>query len=419
MITQAPRGTYDLYGAQIAKWQRIEREIYNLMEAFHYSEIRTPVFEHTELFQRGVGDTTDIVQKEMYTFQDKGGRSITLKPEGTAGAARAFLEHKMFADPQPTKLFYITPCFRYEKPQAGRDRQFFQFGAELYGSASPMADAEVISVAYELLVRLGIRNVTLRINSLGCSQCRPVYNEKLRQYFAAQQERLCPTCRERLVKNPLRILDCKDPGCQEIVAGAPCVLDTLDEDCRRHFEKLQEILTGMGISYTVDPGIVRGLDYYTRTVFEFVCNEIGAQGTVCGGGRYDNLIGELGGDPAPAVGFAAGIGRILLAMEASGQNLLPDASLDLYVGSRGEKAARESAALVYRLRQEGVCCELDLLERSVKAQMKYANKIGARFTMILGDDELNSGTAALKNMETGTSETVVFQNIQDWRDKLL
>ena len=253
MITQAPRGTYDLYGVQIAKWQRIEREIYNLMDAFHYSEIRTPIFEHTELFQRGVGDTTDIVQKEMYTFQDKGGRSITLKPEGTAGAARAFLEHKMFAEAQPTKLFYITPCFRYEKPQAGRDRQFSQFGAELYGSASPMADAEVISVAYELLVRLGIRNVTLRINSLGCSQCRPVYNEKLRQYFAAQQEHLCPTCRERLLKNPLRILDCKDPGCQKIVAGAPCVLDTLDEDCRKHFEKLQEILTGMGISYTVDP----------------------------------------------------------------------------------------------------------------------------------------------------------------------
>ena len=418
MITQAPRGTYDLYGVQIAKWQRIEREIYNLMDAFHYSEIRTPIFEHTELFQRGVGDTTDIVQKEMYTFQDKGGRSITLKPEGTAGAARAFLEHKMFAEAQPTKLFYITPCFRYEKPQAGRDRQFSQFGAELYGSASPMADAEVISVAYELLVRLGFRNVTLRINSLGCSQCRPVYNEKLRQYFAAQQEHLCPTCRERLLKNPLRILDCKDPGCQKIVAGAPCVLDTLDEDCRKHFEKLQEILTGMGISYTVDPGIVRGLDYYTRTVFEFVCNEIGAQGTVCGGGRYDNLIGDLGGDPTPAVGFAAGIGRILLSMEASGENPLPDSSPDLYVGSRGENAARESAALVYRLRQEGVCCESDLLERSVKAQMKYANKIGARYTMILGDDELNSGTAALKNMETGISETVAFQNIQEWRGKL-
>ncbi len=419
MITQAPRGTYDLYGVQAAKWRMIEEEIYRLMKEFCYSEIRTPIFEHTELFQRGVGDTTDIVQKEMYTFEDKGKRSITLKPEGTAGAARAYLEHKMFADPQPTKLFYITPCFRYEKPQAGRDRQFTQFGVELYGSESPMADAEVISLAYELLRRLGITNVTLHINSLGCQECRPKYNQKLKEYFASYKDCLCETCQGRLERNPLRILDCKSPECHKIVEGAPSVLDSLDDDCKAHFAEVQRILTALGIPYVVDPGIVRGLDYYTRTVFEFVCEEIGAQGTVCAGGRYDNLIAELGGDPTPAVGFAAGIGRMLMAMEASHGELVPEKKMDLYVGSRGEAAAVQAAVLVYRLRQAGVRAEADLAGRSVKAQMKYANKIGARYTMILGEDELAEGQAALKNMETGESEKVAFAEIESWKGRIL
>ncbi len=419
MITQAPRGTYDLYGVQAAKWRMIEEEIYRLMKEFCYSEIRTPIFEHTELFQRGVGDTTDIVQKEMYTFEDKGKRSITLKPEGTAGAARAYLEHKMFADPQPTKLFYITPCFRYEKPQAGRDRQFTQFGVELYGSESPMADAEVISLAYELLRRMGITNVTLHINSLGCQECRPKYNQKLKEYFASYKECLCETCQGRLERNPLRILDCKSPQCHKIVEGAPSVLDSLDDDCKAHFAEVQRILTALGIPYVVDPGIVRGLDYYTRTVFEFVCEEIGAQGTVCAGGRYDNLIAELGGDPTPAVGFAAGIGRMLMAMEASRGELVPEKNMDLYVGSRGEEAAVQAAVLVYRLRQAGVRAEADLAGRSVKAQMKYANKIGARYTMILGEDELAEGQAALKNMETGESQKVAFAEIESWKGRIL
>lgn len=419
MITQAPRGTYDLYGVQAAKWRMIEEEIYRLMKEFCYSEIRTPIFEHTELFQRGVGDTTDIVQKEMYTFEDKGKRSITLKPEGTTGAARAYLEHKMFADPQPTKLFYITPCFRYEKPQAGRDRQFTQFGVELYGSESPMADAEVISLAYELLRRLGITNVTLHINSLGCQECRPKYNQKLKEYFASYKDCLCETCQGRLERNPLRILDCKSPECHKIVEGAPSILDSLDDDCKAHFAEVQRILTALGIPYVVDPGIVRGLDYYTRTVFEFVCEEIGAQGTVCAGGRYDNLIAELGGDPTPAVGFAAGIGRMLMAMEASHGELVPEKKMDLYVGSRGEAAAVQAAVLVYRLRQAGVRAEADLAGRSVKAQMKYANKIGARYTMILGEDELAEGQAALKNMETGESEKVAFAEIESWKGRIL
>lgn len=419
MITQAPRGTYDLYGVQAAKWRMIEEEIYRLMKEFCYSEIRTPIFEHTELFQRGVGDTTDIVQKEMYTFEDKGKRSITLKPEGTSGAARAYLEHKMFADPQPTKLFYITPCFRYEKPQAGRDRQFTQFGVELYGSESPMADAEVISLAYELLRRMGITNVTLHINSLGCQECRPKYNQKLKEYFASYKECLCETCQGRLERNPLRILDCKSPQCHKIVEGAPSVLDSLDDDCKAHFAEVQRILTALGIPYVVDPGIVRGLDYYTRTVFEFVCEEIGAQGTVCAGGRYDNLIAELGGDPTPAVGFGAGIGRMLMAMEASRGELVPEKNMDLYVGSRGEEAAVQAAVLVYRLRQAGVRAEADLAGRSVKAQMKYANKIGARYTMILGEDELAEGQAALKNMETGESQKVAFAEIESWKGRIL
>lgn len=418
MITNLPRGTHDYFGEEVFRWQKLEETIHALMNDYHYGEMRTPMFEHTELFLRGVGDTTDIVNKEMYTFLDKGERSITLKPEGTAGAARAYLEHQLQAGPQPTKLYYITPCFRYEKPQAGRDRQFTQFGVELYGSASAYADCEVISIADTLLKRLGISNVSLRINSLGCPTCRKSYNEALKSYFAGRRSELCPTCQERLEKNPLRILDCKSPICQDIAKDAPRMLDYLDDECKAHFEEVQRILTAMGISFSVDPGIVRGLDYYTRTVFEFVCGEIGAQGTVCGGGRYDHLIEELGGDPTPAVGFGAGIGRLLLAQEASGALTPVDHTIDLYVGNFGPDARSEAACLVYRLRQDGISAEFDLLDRSVKAQMKYANKLGARYALILGEDELTSGQATLKDMQGGEDRTVNWKNLSELEEIL-
>ena len=411
MLTQAPRGTYDLYGSDIRTWQMIEREIYAIMEEYRFQEIRTPIFEHTELFQRGVGDTTDIVQKEMYTFMDKGGRSITLKPEGTAGAARAYLERKLFADIQPTKLFYLTPCFRYEKPQAGRDRQFYQFGCELYGAEGYTADAEVMAVAYSLLTRLGISNVTLHINSLGGPECRKAYNQKLAEYFAANLEKLCPTCRERLNKNPLRILDCKSPDCHEVVKDAPSTIDSLGPECRAHFENLTNQLTELGIPFTVDSGIVRGLDYYTRTVFEFVCNDIGAQGAICGGGRYDGLIEELGGDPTPAVGFAIGIGRLIMAMEAVRGKTVWKNEADLYIGYIGGNAGKTAARLAFALRGRGYRVETDLMGRSVKAQMKFANKIGARYTMILGDTEIELKEAALKNMADGSAEQIQYDDL--------
>ncbi|MBQ6238848.1 MAG: histidine--tRNA ligase [Firmicutes bacterium] len=414
MITQAPRGTGDIYGAQMDRWHYVEKEIASLMKAWHYGEIRTPMFEHTELFQRGVGDTTDIVQKEMYTFEDKGKRSITLKPEGTAGAARAYLEHNLYADPQPTRLYYVTPCFRYEKPQAGRERQFTQFGVELYGAESPYADAEVISIAYSLLTRLGLKNVSLHINSLGCPKCRKVYNEALTEYFNQYKDQLCEDCQERLSRNPLRILDCKVPSCKEIVAGAPSMLDFLDDDCRAHFEKVKELLTAMEIPYIVDPGIVRGLDYYTRTVFECICGDIGAQSTVLGGGRYDHLIEELGGDPVPAVGFGTGISRILMAMEAAGAQPPQPDPLFVYIANRGDEAAKEASVLTYRLRSIGIAAENDLSGRSVKAQMKYANKKNARYTMVLGEDELAGGKAALKEMATGETTEITYRNIDEW-----
>ena len=419
MLTQAPRGTYDLYGQELAEWKIIEKEIETVTKEFNFKEIRTPIFEHTELFLRGIGDTTDVVQKEMYTFEDKGGRSITMRPEWTAGVGRAYLEHSIFAEPQPTKFYYVGPCFRYEKPQAGRDRQFSQFGCEVYGSAEPAADAEVISMAYALLQRLGIRNVTLRLNSLGGPQCRARYNKTLTAYFESRKEQLCPTCQERLQKNPLRILDCKSPICQDIVKGAPSTIDNLDTECRAHFDGLLKRLSAMGIPYEVDPGIVRGLDYYTRTVFEFVCQEIGAQGTVCGGGRYDGLIEELGGNPTPAVGFAMGIGRLILARRALYGEAPAVPSLDVYLGSMGEEAGVFASRLALQLRGAGVRAEVDLLGRSVKAQMKYANKQGARFTLILGDNELAAQKAQLKNMEDGSAREVDLQDLNELKSILL
>ncbi len=410
MLTQAPRGTFDLYGQELLEWKNVEKEIERVTSECNFKEIRTPIFEHTELFLRGIGDTTDVVQKEMYTFEDKGGRSITLRPEWTAGVGRAYLEHSLYAEVQPTKLYYVGPCFRYEKPQAGRNRQFSQFGCELYGAADPAADAEVMALAHTLLQRLGITNVTLHINSLGCPDCRRRYNRILTDYFESRKDKLCPTCQERLTRNPLRILDCKSPICQEIVKGAPSTLDSLDDECRNHFEELQRRLTAMAIPFEVDPGIVRGLDYYTRTVFEFVCNDIGAQGTVCGGGRYDSLIEELGGAPTPAVGFAMGIGRLLLARQALQAAPAGSEPLDIFVGSMGARASVRAGELALQLRRAGYTAETDIMGRSVKAQMKYANKLGARYTAILGDNELDQNTIRLKNMQDGTVQEAALDD---------
>lgn len=410
MLTQAPRGTFDLYGQELLEWKNVEKEIERVTSEFNFKEIRTPIFEHTELFLRGIGDTTDVVQKEMYTFEDKGGRSITLRPEWTAGVGRAYLEHSLYAEVQPTKLYYVGPCFRYEKPQAGRNRQFSQFGCELYGAADPAADAEVMALAHTLLQRLGITNVTLHINSLGCPDCRRRYNRVLTDYFESRKDKLCPTCQERLTRNPLRILDCKSPICQEIVKGAPSTLDSLDDECRNHFEELQRRLMAMAIPFEVDPGIVRGLDYYTRTVFEFVCNDIGAQGTVCGGGRYDSLIEELGGAPTPAVGFAMGIGRLLLARQALQAAPAVSEPLDIFVGSMGARASVQAGELALQLRRAGYTAETDIMGRSVKAQMKYANKLGARYTAILGDDELDQNRIRLKNMQDGTVQEAALDD---------
>lgn len=408
---KALRGTKDIYGADMKAWHNLEKVIRGLCIDFGFNEIRTPVFEMTNLFQRGVGETTDIVQKEMYTFIDKGENNITLKPEGTAPTVRAYLEHKMYADTQPTKLYYMTPAFRYEKPQAGRQRQFHQFGIELFGAEGATADAEVIAIASTLLDRLGIKKVELHINSLGGPECRAKYNVTLSGFLQEHKEDLCPLCQERMEKNPLRVLDCKNPNCTELVKDAPTVLDCLGEECQAHFKALQDILTQMNIPFIIDSSIVRGLDYYTKTVFEFISSDIGSQGTVCGGGRYDKLVEEVGGAPTPAVGFGAGIERLLLVQAAENGANENVPSRDIYIGAIGEAAVLKAHGLVHKLRQSGISAEADHMKRSVKAQMKYANKIGARFSFIIGDNEIEAGKANLKNMETGDVSEINLDDI--------
>ena len=402
LITNAIKGTLDLLPKESCKTQYIEAAVREIAENYGFSEMRTPVFEHTELFQRSVGETTDVVQKEMYTFEDKGGRSITLRPEGTAGAARAFLEHGLFNDALPQKIYYLTSCYRYEKPQAGRLREFHQFGVESFGAGTPAADAEIISLAHAVFRYLGVQNLTLEINSIGCPECRKKFQEALKAYFESYREQLCDTCKSRLERNPMRILDCKSPVCSEIAAGAPKILDYLCDDCRAHFDAVQKYLQAMDIAFTVNPTIVRGLDYYTRTVFEFVSSEIGAQGTVCGGGRYDGLLEELGGKPMPACGLGMGIVRLLLLMEAQGVPFPEPKKCDIYLVSMGEAAQVEAAALAEQLREEGLSAQFDTVGRGLKAQMKYADKIGAAYTVVLGDAELESRRVNLKNMRDGT-----------------
>lgn len=407
----APKGMMDLLPEQVGAWQALEKEIRALCAQYGLGEIRTPVVEHTEVFSRSVGDETDVVSKEMYTFLDKGERSITLRPEGTAGVVRAFLEHGLFNAALPVGLFYLINCFRYEKPQKGRLRQFSQFGVEMFGTTDPLADATVISLPNELFRRLGVENLELHINSIGCRSCRAQYRKALVEYFSAKENDLCPTCRERLKTNPMRILDCKDEGCKELSKDAPLILDYICDECSEHFEKVKSYLSSMGIAFTVDPKIVRGLDYYNRTVFEFVTTQIGAQGTVCGGGRYDGLTTQLGGADMPGLGFAMGIERFLLLLEAQGKLPQAEDKPDLYLAPLGEAARAKSAAMLSRLYTDGVKVQTDLVGRSLKAQMKYANKIGAKYIAIFGDEELQNETLTLKNMENGEQQNVAMEDL--------
>lgn len=401
LITKAIKGTKDVLPKDVHKNQYIEATALDIASKFGYKEIRTPVFEHTELFQRGVGDTTDVVQKEMYTFDDKGGRSITLRPEGTAGAVRSYLENGLCNEALPQKVCYLISCYRYEKPQAGRLREFHQFGVECFGSASPLADAEIIALAKSLFDTLGVKDLSLEINSIGCPTCRAEYHKALKEYFSSRKDELCNTCKSRLDRNPMRILDCKSPICHEIAEGAPVVIDYLCDECKEHFENVQKYLKAQNIEYTINPQIVRGLDYYTKTVFEFVSNSIGAQGTVCGGGRYDGLVEELGGQHTPSLGFAMGIERLMLLMEAQGCEFPEAEKPDLFIVALGEKATLKAVEIAKDMREEGFLALLDLNQRSVRAQMKYADKLGAKFNVVIGDNEVEAKTAKLKNMQTG------------------
>lgn len=408
VITKKIKGTEDVLPKQSYRWQFVEDVMRKEAQVYGFKEIRTPVFEHTELFQRGVGQTTDVVQKEMYTFDTKGGESVTLRPEGTAGAARAVLEHSLENEGLPIKASYFVSCYRYEKPQAGRLREFHQFGVEEYGTQSPIADAEIICVAKSIFDRLGIKQLRLELNSIGCPECRSEYHKALREYFGSHKEELCETCNSRLEKNPMRILDCKSPICSKIAEDAPKITDYLCDECKEHFAQVQKYLDVAGVEYIVNPTIVRGLDYYTKTVFEFVTDFIGAQGTVCGGGRYDGLIEELGGKHLPSLGFAMGIERLLMLMDKQGIEIPKPSSCDLYVATMGDKAKEKAFSLIKSVRDCGLIAETDVVGRGLRPQMKYADKIGAKFSIVLGDNEIEQNSAEVKNMTTGEKTTLAL-----------
>lgn len=412
-INRAVKGTNDILPSFIHKWQFVESSMLDTARLFGFSEIRVPVFEHTEVFKRSVGDTTDVVQKEMYTFDDKGGRSITLRPELTAGVIRSVLENGLTNGPLPLKVCYIGGCYRYEKPQAGRLREFHQFGVECVGAAAPNADAEVIALAKQVLDNIGIQKISLEINSIGCPECRKKYQEALKDYFRKNIDTLCATCRDRLERNPMRILDCKSPVCKELCENAPVVIDYLCDECEEHFNEVKKHLDWAGITYTVNPHIVRGLDYYTRTVFEFVSGDIGAQSTVCGGGRYDGLIAQMGGQPTPSLGFAMGIERLMMVLEAQNADMPEAPTCDLYIASMGDNASLKATALCNSLREDGFSVQTDICAKGLKAQMKFANKIGAKFTLVLGDDELNNNTAKLKNMQSGEETEIALSELSE------
>ena len=411
MLTNAPRGTKDILPDSVGDWNYVEGEIRELCRRFGYSEIRTPIFEHTELFQRGIGEGTDVVDKEMYTFTDRGDRSITLRPENTASAVRAYLQNKLYAESNLVKLFYIGSMFRYDRPQAGRMREFHQFGVEALGEANPAVDAEVILLAMSLLEGLGLKDLELSINSVGCPKCRSKYRTMLQDFFRDKLDDLCEDCRSRFDRSPLRILDCKKDSDKPYMADAQKITDCLCDECSDHFAKLKEHLANAGISFQHDPRLVRGLDYYTKTAFEIKYPPLGAQSAVAGGGRYDGLIEEMGGSPTPAVGFATGLERLLLALES--QNLLPEKnrSVDAYVVALGEAAQSEGFKLLNNLRRAGLSAAMDFAGRSMKAQMKQANKLGARYALILGDDGIAEGVVMLRSMSDSQQEKVALAEV--------
>jgi len=408
-----PKGTKDVLPQESYKWHYIEETVRTVAKDFSVNEIRTPTFEHTELFLRGVGDTTDIVNKEMYTFEDKGGRSITLKPEGTAGVARAFIENSLYGAAQPTKMYYITPVFRYEKPQAGRLREHHQFGIEYYGAESASADVEVILLAKTIFDRLGVGKLKLNINSIGCPECRKKYNTALREYLGTKLDVMCETCRERFDKNPLRILDCKEEKCKAVTDGAPSVIDYLCDDCSAHHEHVCAQLTACGVDFVINPRIVRGLDYYTRTVFEFVSENIGAQGTVCGGGRYNGLVEQVGGKPCPAVGFGMGIERLIMVLESLELNVGKPYTPDVYIAPLCDKAREITPSIALKLRAAGIVTDYDIMDRGFKPQLKYANKINTKYLVIIGDDEIACGKATVKDMESGQQRSADIGALAD------
>ena len=412
MLSKAPRGTRDILPKEVYKWHYVEKKFREICALYGYEEMRTPIFEHTEVFTRSVGDTTDIVQKEMYTFTDKGDRQISLKPEGTAGTIRAFIESKLYADTQPTKLFYITPCFRYERPQAGRQRQFHQFGIEALGSDQPSIDAEVISLAVQFFNELGLKDLSVNINSVGCPHCREEYNKKLKEYLDAKSDVLCDTCLERKEKNPMRVIDCKNPTCKENLHDIPFMIDYLCDDCKDHFNKLQEYLREMDIKFVVDKTIVRGLDYYRKTAFEIISNDIGSQSTVCGGGRYDGLVEQLGGPKGiSGIGFGLGAERLLLTLENNNIEIENPKATDIYIATIGDTAKTKSFGLVKSLRDNHISADIDHLGKSLKAQFKYSDKINAKYTIVIGDDELANDSATLKNMNTSEQTTVKLSEL--------
>ena len=414
MVTKAPRGTKDVLPSESYKWHYLESVIREITEIFGYKEVRTPVFEHTELFVRGVGDTTDIVQKEMYTFLDKGERSITLKPEGTAGAVRAYIEHGLYSVAQPIKMYYLTPVFRYENPQAGRLREHHQFGVEVFGAKEASVDGEIITLAMKLFDRLGLEGLELNINSIGCPDCRPKYHEALKEYLEEHLDGLCDTCNTRYETNPLRILDCKSKECGAIVKDAPIILDYLCEECNTHFEELQRYLSAASINYKINPMIVRGLDYYSKTVFEIISNQIGAQGTVCGGGRYDGLVKECGGPDTPGAGFGLGLERLLLALESQNIEIPQELARDVYFVTIGQQARHKAFELLQSMRANNILADMDHVGRSVKAQFKYADKVNVSWVCILGEDELQNNQVKVRSMADGKEESVSQDIIIDY-----
>lgn len=413
MLTNAPKGTKDILPSQIYKWHYVENKFKEICNNYGFKEIRTPVFEHTELFSRGVGGTTDIVEKQMYTFNDYADRSLTLKPEGTSPVVRAFIENKLYADVQPSKYLYVIPCFRYEKPQSGRLREFHQLGLEVFGTDNTMADAEVIAAATDFLEAMGIEGLELKINSIGCPKCREPYKELLKAFLKDKYDQLCDTCKNRYERNPMRILDCKSAVCNSLTIGAPLMIDHLCEECETAFSDLKRNLDAMEIVYTVDPGIVRGLDYYTKTAFEFVSNKIGAQGTVCGGGRYDHLIEQLGGPPIPGVGFGLGIERLLLVLEASGIEIPQPDGTDVFIAIMGDRAKTFGLKLLRDLRKNNIKAEIDILSRNIKGQFKYADRLNSKYTIVVGDDELNCGEVSIKTMATSEQKKVSIDKIME------